>query len=202
MSYINPKLNWSASDFVNFDDLNRVENNTMYVAQKLRDSGYYVRPLIHKLDWVMSDIVYAEDLNRIESNIKVLQQAYYVSEEFEELKTDWATLDPVAFDFNNRIEKDIDIINNIINDMKSYFVYCGVCNCGQPRLWQQRFRRPKTWIALPYEKLSQMDYTFTGFVNTSESKADSFSVDNGIYATLLYINSNYNELDNLVGSVE
>ena len=116
MSYINPKLNWSASDFVNYDDLNRVENNTQYVADKLNEFGYYCPAITTKTNWAMSDIVYAEDLNRIESNIKTCQEAYYVTSEFEELKTDWATLDPVTFDFNNRIEKDLDII---VDDLKS-----------------------------------------------------------------------------------
>lgn len=141
MSYINPKLNWSANDFVNFDDLNRVESNTQYVADKLNEYGYYCPAITTKTNWAMSDVVYAEDLNRIESNIKTMQEAYYVTEEFEELKIDWATLDPVTFNFNNRIEKDIDIINRLIESMKQYYVYSGVSVCGQSHLWQNRFRR-------------------------------------------------------------
>lgn len=141
MSFINPKLNWSANDFINFDDLNRVENNTEWVAQQLNNCGYYVRPLIHKTDWVMSDIVYSEDLNRIESNINELQEAYYVTDDFEELKIDWETLDPVTFNFANRIEKDLDILNRLIESMKLYYVKCGVSTCGQSHLWQNRFRR-------------------------------------------------------------
>lgn len=141
MSYINPKLNWSASDFVNYDDLNRVENNTQYVADKLNEFGYYCPAITTKTNWAMSDIVYAEDLNRIESNIKTCQEAYYVTSEFEELKTNWATLDPVTFDFNNRIEKDLDIINGLIESMRLYYVYSGVASCGESHLWQNRFRR-------------------------------------------------------------
>lgn len=141
MSYINPKLNWSANDFVNYDDLNRVENNTQWVADKLIEYSYYFPSITTKTNWTNQDIVYAEDLNRIEGNIQILQNAYYVNSEFEELKTDWQTLDPVYFDFNNRIEKDLDIINTLIDSMSKYFVKCGVARCGQSHLWQNRFRR-------------------------------------------------------------
>ena len=130
-----------ANDYVNFDDLNRVENNTQWVADKLIEYNYYFKPIVTKTDWNMQDIVYFNDLNRIENNIKTLQEAYYVSDDFKTPKTDWKTLDPVDFNFNNRIEKDIDIINNLIDSMSKYFIHCGVCNAGQDRVWQNRFRR-------------------------------------------------------------
>ena len=140
-SWINPKTNWSASDYINYSDLNRVENNTKYVHEQLNANGYYVEPITTKVNWSNSDIVFFDDMNRIEGNIEKLAQAYFTSEEFEELKTDWVTLDPVSFDFANRIEKDLEILNILIESMKKYFTFCGVSVCGQSKLWQQRFRR-------------------------------------------------------------
>lgn len=141
MTFITPKINWVSSDCLLCEDLNRVENNTKYLAEKLRDNSYPVPLMSHKTTWVNEDIIYAEDLNRIEANIKTVCKSFFINKEFEELKTNWKTLDPVSFDFANRIEKDLTITNNLINYMQSVFIFSGVANCGQNGLWQQKFRR-------------------------------------------------------------
>lgn len=139
-SWTTPKTNWALSDFLNFEDLNRVEENTHYVFDRLIRDGYYLNTQTYKTDWAVTDIVFKDDLNRIEQNIKDLAQAYYTTSEFEELKTDWETLDAVDFNFPNRIEKDLEIINTLLASMEQYYIFSGVSNCGQSRLWQVRFR--------------------------------------------------------------
>lgn len=139
-TYITPKTDWDGSDYTNFEDLNRVENNTQYVYEKLLQYGYYATAPILKT-WVDGEPVFNDDLNRMENNIKQLAEAYFTNDEFQQLKIDWETLDPVDFNFNNRVEKDLEILDMLINSMSKYFVKCGVAKCGQSHLWQNRFRK-------------------------------------------------------------
>lgn len=140
-NWITPKTNWTSADFINFGDLNRIEENTKFVAERLREYGYYVIPLVHKTNWTMDDIVFFNDLNRIEQNIKNCAEAYYTGEEFEALKTDWATLDPVTFSMPNRLEKDLKIINDLITSMSQYYIHSGVGMAGRNRVANNMFRR-------------------------------------------------------------
>jgi len=135
------KTDWLATDSLMAEDLNRIEANTKYIAETLRDYSYPVPLMNHKTNWVNEDIIYAEDLNRIEKNVNTVCKSYFLNKIFEKLKTDWETLDPVDFNFTNRIEKNLKMTNDLVEYMKTIFIRAGVCNAGQNKIYQQRFRR-------------------------------------------------------------
>lgn len=203
-SWTTPKTNWALSDYLNFEDLNRVEENTHFVYDRLIQDGYFVNPQTYKTNWAVTDIVFKDDLNRIEQNIKDLAQAYYTTSEFEELKTNWQTLEPVDFNFPNRIEKDLNIINRLISSMEQYFVYCGVASCGQSRLWQVRFRNKRNWNGVPFENFNSVPSSakIKNISISSDAIEENISINSSVYGTILLLNSKNEEIDGLVGNIE
>lgn len=73
--WITPKLDWTRTEYYNFEDLNRVENNSEVVAGLV---GYFIGlpPLSFLTDRSMKRIEFADSLNRIEGNQDVLRQRF------------------------------------------------------------------------------------------------------------------------------
>lgn len=73
--WITPKLDWTRTDYYNFEDLNRVENNSEVVTGLV---GYFIGlpPLSFLTERSMKRIEFADSLNRIEGNQDVLRQRY------------------------------------------------------------------------------------------------------------------------------
>lgn len=119
----------------------------------LNDYAYF-NDITVKTDWSASEFPTYEELERIRNNVKILKEVYFSLTQIPE------NLDYMTYEKANDIEKILFEIDKILGDMESNFVYCGVPSCGQDRIWQQRFRKPKTWISQPY-KLSQYADTDT-----------------------------------------
>lgn len=142
-------------------------------------------------------------MERIRQNVKKLKEAYFSFTQVPE------NLEYMKFEKANDIEKILYEIDKIIGDMENNFIYCGVAGCGQARLWQQRFRRPKTWNSQPY-KLSQYADTDTLRLIATESDknvASSTSIlglsqigkRDDVYASIQSTNGNMEIIDDLVG---
>ena len=135
-----PKTDWTSVDYYLAGDLNRVENNTIYIREKLLEEKYSVPEITTKTNWTQEDVLFAADFNRIENNIKQIADVYFTNSEFEALKTDWVPMDAIDYTFANRIENNLAILNMIVMTMKSQYIHTGVGICGQSRLYQQRWR--------------------------------------------------------------
>ena len=76
----------------------------------------------------------AEQMERIRSNIKAIMQGYYYM----------TNIEPTAENFNwqkaNNWEQILNEIYQLMFGMENVYVYSGVCNSGQPRVYQGRFR--------------------------------------------------------------
>lgn len=135
-----PKTDWTSVDVYLAADLNRVENNTKYIRDEVVASGYAVPELTYKTDWTQEDILFNDDFNRIEGNIKTIADVYFTGLEWEALKNNWVPMDSVGYTFANRVEKNLKILYDILNTMRRQYIRFGVCNAGQARLWQNRWR--------------------------------------------------------------
>lgn len=186
-----------------YTDLNRIESWCRYMANILNSYNYYVS-INTKMDWKESDYHYSEDLERIRQNVNTLKEAYFSFTQIPE------NLEYMTFEKANDIEKILYEIDKIIGDMENNFIYCGISNCGQNRIWQQRFRKPKTWISQSY-KLSQYANTDTLKLIATESDKNvvsSTSILNltqidkrdDVYASIMSINESMQILDRLVGA--
>ena len=117
----------------NADDLNRVEDWCKYLKEQLATLGYTVN-ITTKNDWATTDMRTAAQMERIRTNIKKLMQGYYTAltiasnaEKFDYIKA-------------NNWEQILNELYNYMYGMRNWYVYGGVANGGQPRLWQHRFR--------------------------------------------------------------
>lgn len=121
--------------YISYTDLNRVEEAITYLKQLLAKYGYNFTTQEKK--WLITDFRKNEDMERLRNNIEALRSAYpYLVSP--------VTPNPIKYESieeANTIEEILYKINEIIINMTQNFIHCGVANCGQSRLWQQRFRR-------------------------------------------------------------
>ena len=118
----------------NYVDFNRVESWCEYIANILNSYNYNV-DVTTQTNWNMSDFPTDQDFERIRQNILNLKKAYV---SFTEVP---ANLKNITYKKANDIERILYEIDYILKSMENHFVYSGVANSGQTRMWQQRFRR-------------------------------------------------------------
>lgn len=144
----------------NASDLNRVEYWCRYLADKLNELGYSIN-ITTKINWVSSDMRTDAEMERIRSNIQKLMTGFH-----------WITkiytyANTINYDRANRYEKILFEIYNMMQGMNNWYVYGGVANGGQPRLWQHRFRQffklPDIYTRLDYIESTGTQYIDTGF---------------------------------------
>ena len=120
----------------NYTDLNRVEAK----VKELNDilvTAKYMTTLTTKLDWTHSDIFTQTDAERYLSNINAVRNALAVKPTTPQTPT---TMNRLTYSTANDIEKILVDINDLVVGLRNWFVYSGVSNSGQRRLWQNRFR--------------------------------------------------------------
>ena len=125
--------NKTSKGYYNYTDLNRIEEWCAYLATQLTNYSYPVT-ITTKTDWTMEDFPTVAQMNRIRSNIQALKTAYYSY-------TNLPTASLMTWQKANQFEKILDEIRTLFNNMRNWFVYSGVANSGQSRVWQNRFRR-------------------------------------------------------------
>jgi len=123
MAWVTPKTDWVSSDYYNFADLNRVENNANEIAALI---ATFTNPIT--LDSVNTSrdntsIEFYDSLNRIENNI--LAFAIYLPLVWVTPKTNWASLSNFDYSDANRLEGNLLALYNMINNIIAEFRYCG-----------------------------------------------------------------------------
>lgn len=87
MSWIPPVVDRSDADilnktnkaYLNADDLNRIENNTLALTGKLNEYNYNIKT--NTRTWNINDIPTTADIKRICNNITVISDAYFMAME-------------------------------------------------------------------------------------------------------------------------
>lgn len=191
--------------YYNYTDLNRVEEWCEYLANLLTSYSYPVNIQVKK-NWQMSDLPNTDDMERIRKNVNRLKEAYFSFTQIPE------NLNYMTIEKANSIEKILNEIDKILEAFENDFIYCGVASSSQnSRVWQQKFRRPKTWISQPY-KLSQyaktdkliMIATANGVIYKPSTKILGFiTLDkkNDVFASIKAINESMKIIEELCGDV-
>lgn len=128
--WIAPKLNWTEDDFYNAEDLNRVENNTLEVAQLIKQLiGIDVKleTTINNRNYI--SIEFADSLNRVERNLEKL--SVFNLENLQSLKTNWQVGDPFTYKDAKRLENNLNILYDVLSKNIASVQYCGTFNCGE-----------------------------------------------------------------------
>lgn len=127
--WLTPKLDWLPSDYYNFEDLNRVENNTEVVEVLLRHFGVDLTLVIFD-DRDMKRIEFADSLNRIESNINELGQRYK-PQGWTKNKLDWQPNDRFNYQDATRLESNLNLLYLHYKGNLDSRPYCGMYTCGE-----------------------------------------------------------------------
>lgn len=132
MNWITPKIDWNGdTDYYNFGDMNRVENNTGVIKELVAflQGNFNLDNL--KTSRNMISIDFEEDLNRIESNIDTLKNNFYEPLGWEESKTNWKAGDPFSYIDANRLEKNLKLLYELAKGTTENLKYCGTFSCGE-----------------------------------------------------------------------
>ena len=73
---INPKIDWTIEDYYNAGDLNRVESNTQYIAEYIRNISYNIPGLNIITDRDIHSIDFLNSINRVEGNLAKLRKLH------------------------------------------------------------------------------------------------------------------------------
>ena len=190
--------------YISYTDLNRVEEAITYLKQLLAKYGY--NSTTQEKKWLISDFRKNEDMERLKDNIDNLRNAYpYLVSP--------VTPNPIKYESiqeANDIEEILYKINEIIINMTQNFIHCGVANCGQSRLWQQRFRRTKDYNSTyPIDKylatdtvrlLTTSNTTYAGKY-TSALPLPQVDTFDDVGGSIAAFNTAFTYLDNLIGGV-
>ena len=119
--------------YISYMDLNRIEEAVAYLSGLLNKYAYR-NFTNNKTNWRIDEIRKQEDCDRIKVNYEVLKSVFVYKFDVPEFK--WENITEA-----NNIEKILYDIETLIISMEQVFIRSGVANCGQNRVWQQRFRR-------------------------------------------------------------
>ena len=133
----NDVKNKTNKGYYNISDLNRVEEWCRYLGDLLTYYNYRV-DITTKTNWKLTDMLTVSEMERIRKNIALLKSTYLNVPQNLPVPNN---LNPINISKANDIERILEGINNAIINMEKQFVYNGVANVGQNRIWQQRFRR-------------------------------------------------------------
>lgn len=128
--WITPKLDWQPNDYYNFEDLNRVENNTGYIMGIMALLGIQIDELEIDADRDMTTIELASSLNRVEGNINALGQRY-TPPGWQVPKLDWAANTPFSYQDAARLEINLALLHFYYQGNLDAIPYCGMLYCGE-----------------------------------------------------------------------
>lgn len=110
--------------FLTHTTLNRIEDKQEELENLVHDLGYWNTEISNK-DWTLGDIFNLNDHERILKNLDNLRNAFFT-------KSDTPRTPEVSYHYEsiNSIEKILDDIDIMINNVKSNYRECGAYNCG------------------------------------------------------------------------
>lgn len=108
-------------------DMNRVEGAVEYVANKLAESGYIVRPVVKK-NWSIEDKPTISDLNRYLKNVEDIRAALT---SFPSTPSAPTTRKKLNYQMANDIEQILIDVDTLVNNMIRTRRWCGELVCGE-----------------------------------------------------------------------
>jgi hypothetical protein len=125
------RTNWTASDYYNFEDLNRVEEMTLVIKDQIKKMRNIDISLETNLSRNEKTIEFAESLNRIENNILKLKVNFPYTGFFNISKTNWSYNQPFDYNDANRLEQDLHKLYYFFKTNLENIPYPGMYTAGQ-----------------------------------------------------------------------
>ncbi len=118
---------------LNYITLNRIEGNTLFLEEAIRDLGFIVAQLQHKRNWTLADMPNKVDLARLRDNIEQLQAEFYYL--ITSLPDD---LNAPNYEQINAVERVLAELKTATELIMQSWKYCGTFACGQGLVLPQR----------------------------------------------------------------
>ena len=106
--------------------LNRIEAKQEELKNLFSEIGYWTKPITNKV-WKFSDIFYPEEFTRILTNLDNLVDAFFVYKDTPNI----VDKNYRKYQTINDIEKILNDLDVMINDVKSNYRECGTFECGE-----------------------------------------------------------------------
>lgn len=105
--------------------LNRIESKQDELKNLFNEMGYWNTPTTNKT-WGENDIFNVDEFQRILDNINILRQAFFVYKATPNTP-------PISYHYNdiNALEKILNDLDVMINDVKSNYRKCGTFESGE-----------------------------------------------------------------------
>lgn len=134
LPYKTPKIDWTANDYYNYFDLNRVEYNTEYINSLLPSS----LNLTSEKSRVVGEWEFFDSVNRIEENIKKIRDVFGVNPSgWKEPFTQWTSVKKgFGYIDANRLERNIEGLRKMIIGTKARTLKTGTFKAGNNRTVQ------------------------------------------------------------------
>ena len=108
----------------NVTDINRIENNTRYIADRLNVLSY-ANTITTKV-WDIAGVPDVSEVARLINNVASLINAYYLPEGAPSLPSTLLTFEQV-----NSLEKILYMIKHLLDEEENQFRYSGTFNSGE-----------------------------------------------------------------------
>lgn len=110
---------------ITINTLNRIETKQEELKNLFNEMGYWNTPIINKM-WGENDIFNADEFQRILDNTNVLRQAFFVYKATPNTP-------PISYywDDINSLEKILNDLDVMINDVNSNYRECGTFESGE-----------------------------------------------------------------------
>ena len=130
---VNDILNDTDRNYINYIDLNRIENRMQELTEQLNQYKY-TNNIETKTDWVkqtgvneITNFPLKIQIDRIRNNLQILIQSYYIYLSTPTLPYTFEDLDIYKI---NDVEKILYDLHIIIKNMEKDFKKCGLLLCG------------------------------------------------------------------------
>ena len=108
----------------NVADINRIENNVRYIADRLNVLKY--TNTIETKSWDMYGLPNVTEVTRLINNVSKIINAYYRPTGSPDLPDNLLTYEQV-----NALEKNLYMIKHLIDSEENQFRFCGTVICGE-----------------------------------------------------------------------
>lgn len=108
---------------LNLTDLNRIEGNTTYIAEKME--SFFFHPNIHSKKWAKEDLPNQADVSRILDNIRYIIDSFYSPDNPPPLPTTM-----VSYTDINAIEENLHLLKELLDCLEKSFKKTGTIKSG------------------------------------------------------------------------
>ncbi len=122
---------FTTNSYYNPEETNRENENTEYLAQEINNKIVTINlPEAVKQDYNRLNFPYVGEINKLKTNIKFLIANLPISEN-PALTVSLTRLQSFNYIEANKLERNLQNIYDIIQNIEGYFRYCGTFYCGE-----------------------------------------------------------------------